>query len=99
MLNLYSRSRKEDSELNNNGFLLFDSMLALLIFTFIVLLLPGIFYISSTDQLSTKQLKVYRELYTLSTRYDETSDYIQAAENIFDKAGIPCDERLKKICG
>ena len=85
--------------MNNNGFLLFDSMLALLIFTFIVLLLPGIFYISSTDQLSLEQLKVYRELYILSTWYDEPSDYIKAAEKIFDKAGIPCDERLKKICG
>ena len=85
--------------MNNNGFLLFDSMLALFIFTFIVLLLPGIFYISSTDQLSLEQLKVYRELYILSTWYDEPSDYIKAAEKIFDKAGIPCDERLTKICG
>lgn len=85
--------------MNNDGFLLFDSMLALLIFTFIVLLLPGIFYISSTDQLSLEQLKVYRELYILSTSYDETLDYAKAAEKIFDKAGIACDERLKKICG
>ncbi len=85
--------------MNNDGFLLFDSMLALLIFTFIVLLLPGIFYISSTDQLSSEQLKVYRELYIMSTWYDEPADYIKAAEKLFDKAGIPCDERLKKICG
>lgn len=85
--------------MNNNGFLLFDSMLALLIFTFIVLLLPGIFYISSTDQLSLESLKVYRELYILSASYDEPLDYIKAAEKFFDKAGIPCDERLKKICG
>lgn len=85
--------------MNNNGFLLFDSMLALLIFTFIVLLLPGIFYISSTDQLSLESLKVYRELYILSASYDEPLDYIKAAEKIFDKAGIPCDERVKKICG
>lgn len=85
--------------MNNDGFLLFDSMLALLIFTFIVLLLPGIFYISSTDQLSSEQLKVYRELYIMSTWYGEPADYIKAAEKLFDKAGIPCDERLKKICG
>lgn len=98
MLSLYSKSRKEDSELNNDGFLLFDSMLALLIFTFIVLLLPGLIFISSTDQLSLEQLKVYREMYVMSTRYDDPHDYIKAAEEIFDKAGIPCDERLKKIC-
>lgn len=85
--------------MNNDGFLLFDSMLALLIFTFIVLLLPGLVFISSTDQLSMEQLKMYRELYVISTQYDEPQDYIKAAEKIFNKAGIPCDERLKKICG
>ena len=85
--------------MNNDGFLLFDSMLALLTFTFIVLLLPGLVFISSTDQLSMEQLKVYRELYVISTQYDEPQDYIKAAEKIFNKAGIPCDERLKKICG
>lgn len=85
--------------MNNDGFLLFDSMLALLIFTFIVLLLPGLVFISSTDQLSMEQLKMYRELYVISTQYGEPQDYIKAAEKIFNKAGIPCDERLKKICG
>lgn len=85
--------------MNNDGFLLFDSMLALLIFTLIVLLLPGLTFISSNDQISSNQLKVYRELYTISTQYDDSHDYIKAAEKIFSKAGIPCDERLKKICG
>lgn len=82
--------------MNNDGFLLYDSLLAIVIFTAIVLMLPGIFYIISADELSTEQLNVYRELYIMSTRYDSAEDYIQAAQKFFDGTGMPCDERLKK---
>lgn len=85
--------------MNNDGFLLYDSLLTIVIFTAIVLMLPGIFYIISADELSTEQLNVYRELYIMSTRYDSAEDYIQAAQKFFDGTGMPCDERLKKICG
>ena len=84
--------------MNNEGFLLYDSMVALLIFTVIVLMLPGLIYISVLDGDSMAQLKFYREQYTLSSRYDFSADYISKAAELFNKAGVPCDERLKKIC-
>ena len=85
--------------MNNDGFLLYDSLLAVVIFTAIVLMLPGIFSITATDELSMEQLKFYRELYSMSTRYNSTEDYIKSAQNLFKGTGFPCDERLKKICG
>lgn len=62
-------------------------MVALLIFTVIVLMLPGLIYISVLDGDSMAQLKFYRELYTLSSRYDSSADYISKAEELFNKAG------------
>lgn len=85
--------------MNNDGFLLFDSVLSLLIFTVIVLMLPALFYMTGVDQLSLAQLNFYRELYIMNTGYESSKDYIEAAKIVFEKAGIPCDERLKKICG
>ena len=84
--------------MNNEGFLLYDSIVALLIFTVIVLMLPGLIYISVLDGDSMTQLEFYRELYILSSRYDSPADYISSAEKLFNKAEVPCDERLKKIC-
>ena len=85
--------------MNNEGFLLYDSLLAIMIFTAIILLLPGVMYITAADELSIEQLKVYREMYVMSTRYESADDYIKAAKNLFAGTGIPCDEKLRKICG
>lgn len=61
-------------------------------------MIPGILYISVTDSLSMEQLTVCRELYNMSTRYDSAENYIKAARKFMEGAGVPCDERLKKIC-
>lgn len=84
--------------MNNDGFLLFDSILSLLIFIGIVLLIPGLFYVFNVDHISQTHLEVYRHLYIMSTNYDEPDDYIRFAKEVMNKEGIPCDERLQKIC-
>lgn len=86
--------------MNNEGFLLFDSMLSLLIFTVIIITLPGLMYLTNIDKMSEHHLETYRELYVLTNKYKETQqdEYITAASIIFKEAGIPCEERLKQIC-
>lgn len=84
--------------MNHNGFLLIDSILALSIFTVIVLTLPGLIFILQNNEASLERLNTLREIYIASGRYDSPEDFTAAAKLIYKKAGIACEDRLKKIC-
>src|SRR5690625_6154640 len=64
MFDLYFKFKKDNSELNDDGFLLMDSLLSLMTLIIITnILLPALLVLVQYDSITQSQLKFNRELY------------------------------------
>jgi type II secretory pathway pseudopilin PulG len=84
---------------NNNGFLMIDSMLAVLTFTILVtVLLPGALMLQQMDHKSTQLLNFHRQLYLEISRYETYEDFIKNNKQYAVNRGEICDKSDKNLC-
>lgn len=83
--------------MKNDGFLLYDSILSLLVFGIVLMLIPAILHIQNIDSKSQQQLDFYRQLYIDSLNMDK-EEFIDFAKNEYDKHSIKCNEKLSDLC-
>lgn len=83
--------------MKNDGFLLFDSILSLIIFSTVLMLIPAILHIQKIDEDSQNQVEFYRHLYIKSLLMED-NEFIDYAKNEFKINEIKCKEKLSDLC-
>ncbi|QQD85472.1 MULTISPECIES: hypothetical protein [Jeotgalicoccus] len=83
--------------MKNDGFLLFDSILSLVIFSTLLMLIPAILHIQKIDDDSQNQVEFYRHLYIKSLLMEE-DEFINYAKNEHKINEIKCKEKLSDLC-
>lgn len=96
---MYFKFKKGNSGLNDDGFLLVDSLLSLMTLTIITsILLPALLVLVQYDNVTQSQLKFNRELYISLSAYENFEDFKRVNDKFLVKQGEICDKDKKDIC-
>ncbi|SDK54731.1 hypothetical protein [Lacicoccus qingdaonensis] len=96
---MYFRFKKDNSELNDDGFLLVDSLLSLMTLLVITnILLPAMLVLVQYDSSTQSQLKFNRELYISLSGYDNFEDFKEDNDNFLVGQGEICDKIKEDLC-
>ena len=91
---LYSKFKRGDSELNNEGFLLIDTLLTILTFSIIVtILVPSMIALHQTEALTEQTLKFKRDIYITLIN----SEAVLFDDEFFN-AGVICRHEDIEVC-
>ncbi len=96
---MYFKFKKDNSELNDDGFLLMDSLLSLLTLLIITnILLPALLVLVQYDSITQSQLKFNRELYISLSGYESFEEFKKGNDKFLVRPGEICDKIKKDLC-
>ena len=97
ILGLLCRFKKGGLGLSSKGFLLYDSILSMLVFIIIMMLLPAFLMLGQMDKTSKEKLQTYRDLY-MKSLYLSDEELASYSKEIFSHQSFTCDDRLGSLC-
>lgn len=96
---MYFKFKKDNSGLNDKGFLLVDSLLSLMTLVIITnILLPALLVLVQYDDATESQLKFNRQLYITISSYETFEDFKKDDEKFLVKQGEICDKNKTDLC-
>lgn len=96
---MYFKFKKDNSELNNDGFLLVDSLLSLMTLLIITnILLPALLVLVQFDSTSQSQLKFNREVYISLSGYETFESFKKDNDKFLVRQGEICDKIDGSLC-
>ncbi len=99
MYDLFFKFKKGSSGLNDEGFLLADSLLSLMTLLVITnVLLPALLVLVQFDSVTQSQLRFNRELYISLSGYENFEDFKSNNDKFLVGQGEICDKTRKDLC-
>lgn len=96
---LFSKYKKGNSELKDEGFLLADSMLSLIMLIIITsILLPAVIFLMQYDIKTKEQLEFNRQLFIAMSVYDDFDDFEDENKRYIIRQDEICDKEKEKLC-
>ena len=96
---MYFKFKRDSSGLNDEGFLLVDSLLSLMTLLVITnILLPALLVLVQYDSVTQSQLKFNRELYISLSGYENFEDFKKNDDKFMVGQGEICDKIKKDLC-
>lgn len=96
---MYFKFKRDNSGLNDDGFLLADSLLSLMTLLVITnILLPALLVLVENDSVSQAQLKFNRELYITLSGYETFEDFKEDNDKYLVGKGEICDKNKNNLC-
>lgn len=96
---MYFKFKKDNSELNDEGFLLVDSLLSLMTLVVITnILLPALLVLVQYDSVTQSQLKFNRQVYSSLSGYETFEDFKKDSDQFLVRQGEICDKNEESLC-
>ena len=96
---MFSRFRKDSSGLRDDGFLLADSLLSLMILIIITsILLPALVFLVEYDIKSKEQLEFNRHLYIVMNGYEDFDEFKDHNKGYVISQDEICDKDEEHLC-
>lgn len=96
---MFSKFKKASSGLKNEGFLLADSLLSLMMLIIITsILLPALIVLVQYDIRTKEQLEFNRQLFIAMSAYDDFDDFKDESKRYVIRQDEICDEEKEGLC-
>lgn len=96
---MYFKFKRGNSGLNDDGFLLVDSLLSLMTLLVITnILLPALLVLVEYDSVTQSQLKFNRELYISLSGHETFEDFKKHNNKFLVGQGEICDKNKNNLC-